>query len=617
MHSCKFCYYSFLDGTDDRFKGMRKASFRPLDDLKKLIDSLSENKFCGFDATGGEPTLHPDIIEIIRYATEKGLATRIITLGQYLMRRMRQDEKILIDGLLDAGVTNFLFSMHSVDEELFGKITGESWIKQRLAMDALDRKGFDYCSNTTVFEENYKQLPKIAQEILKHNIYLHNFILMNAYYEWSEKGRAAPVQAKYSDVYPYLREAVEILDNAGVGVNIRYAPLCSVSGLEKHVAGIVGVRHDPYEWNNMIVHSERGADGATHTPVADPIEMGRRISMDPSMPAPGAELIGLRGKAGEHEVFAGRGAPGHIAKVFPSRPCQECKAVSVCDGVDGRYIEERGPDEFAAYNYSRGRGPLDDARLKYKAPFFVKLKPDAKIKDVVRKSIRPEPLKENPLVVVIVTWHEPHRKFLQRALDSVLAQTYRHLQVFDVYDDGSFGQPASARNAGIEKYAADLIVCLDADDWIEPAYILECVAALQEHPEASIAYTQTRCFGDSDELWPAAKFDYGTLIHGNQFSYCAMYKREVWDAVGGYKTNVRGCEDFNFWIAAAGLGYTAIGIEKPLFNYRRNKEGIFEQDVIPNFSEKFKQIVLNNRELYPVSMVKEAERGAPVNRVIE
>jgi pyrroloquinoline quinone biosynthesis protein E len=89
VHSCKFCYYSYLDKSDDQFRGMRRADFRTLTECKAILDGLKRNGFINFDYTGGEPTLHQDIIEITRYAhQELGLKGRIITLGQYLMRRM-------------------------------------------------------------------------------------------------------------------------------------------------------------------------------------------------------------------------------------------------------------------------------------------------------------------------------------------------------------------------------------------------------------------------------------------------------------------------------------------------------------------------------------------------
>ncbi|MDE2020691.1 MAG: glycosyltransferase family 2 protein, partial [Patescibacteria group bacterium] len=516
-------------------------------------------------------------------------------------------------------------------EEKMMELTGGSWIKQRMAFEALDRKGFDYCGNTVVVEENYKDLPKIAAEVIQHRIYLHNFILHNAYYAWSD-GRARGTQARYIDVYPYLREAVEILDAAGVGVNIRYAPLCSMAGLEKHVVGIVGVRFDPYEWGNAIEHMP-GIDGG----YGDPVMQGKRLPSIGGQPSPGAELLPARGKIGDMDIFNVRGIGA--AKVFPRDPCGACKSITVCDGVDGNYLNRNGSKEFVPYAIERGEN-LDTARINYLAPFFVKLKPDASMKDVVKASILPEKVKAQPSVAIIIPSYN-QEMFIMRAIDSALAQTYKNVQVIvcddastdrsrsiiesyktgigAIYNDTNSGQPAYMRNAGIFSAGlsmADLILCLDADDWIEPTMVEECVKAFEENPDAGIVYTGTQCFGLDEVYWPAGKFEYGMLIHGNQFSYCSMFKREIWEKVNGFKTNVRGAEDWSFWIEAAGLGYKAVGIDKPLFHYRRNKEGLFETDVVPHFDDKFRQIILNNPELYPAAMSEDARAGVAIRRQV-
>src|SRR5258708_36200881 len=112
MHSCAHCSYSCLDGTTDQFAGMRHAKFHTRENLFALVDSLADNGFIGFDVTGGEPCLHPNIVEIVGRARERGLAPRIITLAQYLMRKMKSapGHDRLLDGLLDAGLVDFRFS---------------------------------------------------------------------------------------------------------------------------------------------------------------------------------------------------------------------------------------------------------------------------------------------------------------------------------------------------------------------------------------------------------------------------------------------------------------------------------------------------------------------------
>ena len=251
VHSCQFCYYVGLPGSTDEnpFAGMRRASFLPRDHVLALVDSLADNGFVGFDVTGGEPTIHPNIVDIVQRARTRGLACRIITLGQLLLSHIRGWPRLL-DTLVDGGLTDLLLSVHAVDEARAADLTGGSWQKTEAVMTALDDAGFDYCTNTTVFEQNFRQLPEIAREIARHRVYASNLIVMNAYYAWSRPGGgAAAVQGHYGEVRPYVIEARDILEVArDIAVNIRYAPLCTMRGAERNLVGIVGVRHDPHEW---------------------------------------------------------------------------------------------------------------------------------------------------------------------------------------------------------------------------------------------------------------------------------------------------------------------------------------------------------------------------------
>ncbi|HEV2097666.1 MAG TPA: radical SAM protein, partial [Stellaceae bacterium] len=131
MHSCEFCYYSWLGNEPGQFAGMRKAPFAPREHLLDMTRGLKANGFIGFDVTGGEPCLHPDIVALVAEASRLGLASRVITLGQYLMRPMKSvpEHKTLLGGLLSAGLTDLLLSVHAVDEDSFREITGESWAK--------------------------------------------------------------------------------------------------------------------------------------------------------------------------------------------------------------------------------------------------------------------------------------------------------------------------------------------------------------------------------------------------------------------------------------------------------------------------------------------------------
>lgn len=52
-----------------------------LEDAKKVLDFLAKNKFLIAYFTGGEPTLHPDLVEMVRYANKLGLVATMTTNG--------------------------------------------------------------------------------------------------------------------------------------------------------------------------------------------------------------------------------------------------------------------------------------------------------------------------------------------------------------------------------------------------------------------------------------------------------------------------------------------------------------------------------------------------------
>lgn len=364
VHSCKHCFYSFMDGSDDQFAGMRRAGWHKPEHLFALVDSLADNGFIGFDITGGEPGAYPHIVEVIRHATERGIASRIITLGQFLGHRD------LLARLLDAGLTEFRFSLHATEPEMFHAMTGGNLAKLTAAMDELQRIGFQYITNTTVTEKNYQALPDIARFIAaRPEVYAATFLLFMPYYEWSKPGRTGGVRVRYSDAAEYLREAVAIVEESDIAATVRYAPQCTIRGMERNHVGIVGVRHDIHEWMNAIDHR---ADPAV-TDLRSAKAMGLRLSL--SRYEAGVPLVPMDG------MVARRGG-----KVFPEK-CRGCRAITVCDGVDPAYLEEHGDGELDPYTAFRG-DVLDRERLAYLPGTIIKTRPDGDAKSAVRAAFQ-------------------------------------------------------------------------------------------------------------------------------------------------------------------------------------------------------------------------------------
>jgi glycosyltransferase involved in cell wall biosynthesis len=218
--------------------------------------------------------------------------------------------------------------------------------------------------------------------------------------------------------------------------------------------------------------------------------------------------------------------------------------------------------------------------------------------EVTYRLISPE--RPHPTVSVIVPCFR-QAEYLEESLESVVAQTFSDWELI-VVDDGSpddaagvarrfieghpqlrmrlirqanLGLPA-ARNSGIRASEGRFILPLDADDRLMPEMLERTVAALEADHSASIAYTDQRKFGAVDEVLRLRTFTVPALRHSNIFAYCSLYRRGVWDAVGGYNTDMTvGYEDWDFWIAAASRGFTAVRVAEPLFCYRVKEVSLY------------------------------------------
>lgn len=372
-HSCAFCYYSFLDGSKRQFAGIRQAGLRATEDCLAIIKAVAGHGLTHLDITGGEPCIHPGLVDMVAEATRLGLATRVITLGQFLLRRRGQGT--LLDDLLAAGLTDLLFSLHAAEAAVFQATCGGSLKTLLAAMDRLDVANFQYGCNTVILERNRRQLPAIARLAAARGGYVVNFIAFNAYHAWRGQELAATLQASFTRIQPYLEEAVAILTAAGVAVNIRYVPLCAFPALARHVAGVLGVPYDPYEWRNRCLNHDK-----------DPAYCAEPLPV----PASGIRPQYAFSTCGETLTSTVRlcGQRGQGFKLFPAA-CLDCPAREACDGVDPGYLTRHGAEAFAPLDLAT-QGPLVTARLAYLPSFLVKTGPGADMRAAIREALGDE-----------------------------------------------------------------------------------------------------------------------------------------------------------------------------------------------------------------------------------
>jgi SAM-dependent methyltransferase len=210
-------------------------------------------------------------------------------------------------------------------------------------------------------------------------------------------------------------------------------------------------------------------------------------------------------------------------------------------------------------------------------------------------------------------------------VESVCAQSFRDLEVV-IVDDGSpddtaevagvlaaehperpirlirqanQGLPASRNNA-IASAGGEFVVPLDADDKLPGDYVELKVAALDAHPEASIADGDHHTFGADRALIPHSPYDFVDLARTNRIGVAAMFRRRAWEDVGGYNEsmctrNGFAYEDWDFWLGCAERGHFGVHVPRALFYYRVRPDSMFRN--VDDQRTKAR-IVLNHPVLY-------------------
>jgi glycosyltransferase involved in cell wall biosynthesis len=190
-------------------------------------------------------------------------------------------------------------------------------------------------------------------------------------------------------------------------------------------------------------------------------------------------------------------------------------------------------------------------------------------------------------------------RYLREAIDSILGQSYRPLQVI-VADDGStdntpdiaaeYGdrityiqQPnqgyAAAKNLGLSVAKGDLIAFLDADDVWHSEKLKRQIPIMQDRPTIDL------CFTYYENFWMPELADEQRRYQGNSMSQpqtawsisTLVIRRTAFDRFGNFHDGTRGIENTTWFLRAAGQG-AVVEILPEILMYRRFNAESFTRD---------------------------------------
>jgi MoaA/NifB/PqqE/SkfB family radical SAM enzyme len=242
---CPFCYYHHLGD-------LSKQEYKSVDELTLDIVSAKKRGCDYIDFSGGEPMLHPDIANLIAIVNKNGMRCCVIT-------NATCGETILLK-CIDYGVDDFLISMHGFSET-HDKIMGIKNARDRQInfIDVLNANKISFRVNYVMSSINQNDIVSFSDFIastIKPRIV--NFINFNPHGQWGcDTVKSQKIISDLFIVENQLNAAIPILEAKGIGVNVRYYPMCRINPeYYRCICNDMHVMYDPYEWDNGVPHTE-------------------------------------------------------------------------------------------------------------------------------------------------------------------------------------------------------------------------------------------------------------------------------------------------------------------------------------------------------------------------
>lgn len=200
--------------------------------------------------------------------------------------------------------------------------------------------------------------------------------------------------------------------------------------------------------------------------------------------------------------------------------------------------------------------------------------------------------------------------YIEAAVRSVLAQTFEDFELIIVDDgatDGTYdaaGRAAgrdgrvriirqansglsAARNAALAHAHAPFVALLDSDDLWAPVFLERQMAILQDPATPDIVTGNAWNLGgardgDSARPYPDTRPSpdlTGILADELSVFIMSVFRRRVYEVIGGFDETLSTNEDYDFWLRAAIAGFTFARNDEPLAFYRRRDDSLSASDI--------------------------------------
>lgn len=233
-NNCRFCVQGYKRNV---FYKSKEEIFKELEDGRK--DGAEEVVF-----TGGEPTIHRNLVEAIEYARELGYKNIQLQTNSRLL-----SNKEFLKKLVDAGLTEVAPALHGHRKELHEYLTRAPGSFDQTVKGILNAKDFGLriVLNSVVTKPNFRYLDKMAELFIRLDVDSYQFAFVHAAgTAWYLFEQIVP---RISLVAPYMHKGLEMGEEVGITTMAEAMPLCYMIGYERFVSELYYMPQEAEIWD--------------------------------------------------------------------------------------------------------------------------------------------------------------------------------------------------------------------------------------------------------------------------------------------------------------------------------------------------------------------------------
>jgi hypothetical protein len=162
-------------GADARTLGSEKCTFLPIEEIVRRAREVREHGGRILHLFGGEPTLHPEILEIVDRLSSMGFSLGVVTNGLRL-----GDDPTFARQLKDRGLARICMQFDSLNPTTLAVLGRDHLEQKRRAIKNTLREGLKIGLNCTVADVNLNELGALLRHGLELGAGVHNMTFASA-----------------------------------------------------------------------------------------------------------------------------------------------------------------------------------------------------------------------------------------------------------------------------------------------------------------------------------------------------------------------------------------------------------------------------------------------------